>query len=185
MQLKRFKYEVGGVTKDTAPLRIEPGESLILPIFAEASDTVLIHQQFRVAYVIYHHGVTPHSGHYQVALCSTRGGSAVTAWHFYICNDNCVPRLAQPADLRDIHHNGYLIGLVRDVPEQGALIPQSCRAASSRVPFRSEGSGTIGFSRIWSCKASSKDVQRPVNVLLSCPLLIIPCFSDSSFDACI
>ena len=116
VQLNRFKRDVGGISKDTAPLRIEPGESLILPIFAEASDTVLIHQQFRVAYVIYHHGVTPHSGHYQAALCSARGGSAVTAWHFYICNDNCAPRLAQPADLRDIHHNGYLIGLVRDIP---------------------------------------------------------------------
>ena len=88
VQLRRFKHDVGGITKGTAPLRIEPGESLILPIFAEASDTVLIHQQFRVAYVIYHHGVTPHSGHYQVAFCSARGGSAVTAWHFYICNDN-------------------------------------------------------------------------------------------------
>ena len=117
LQLKRFHRDSGSVVKNTAPLRIEPGESLILPLFAAASDTELIHQQFRVAYVIYHHGPTPHSGHYQVALSSVRGGSAVTAWHFYVCNDNCVPRLAKPADLRDIHHNGYLVGLVRDVPE--------------------------------------------------------------------
>ena len=86
-----------------------------MPIF-EASNAVTVrHRQFRVAFVVYHHGLTPTAGHYQAALSTTAGSTATASWHFQICNDDCPPRNARPADLRDIQRLGYLVGLVRDI----------------------------------------------------------------------
>ena len=84
----------------------------MLPCFSEADSVELHHRQFRVAYVIYHHGEVTTSGHYQAALCFPVDPLA-TSWQFYICNDGTEPRCAAAADLRDILHNAYLVGLVR------------------------------------------------------------------------
>ena len=115
LQLERYGLTDGRPCKNTTPIPIQPGEPVVLPVFDNGHDTELSHLTFRVAYVIYHHGTTTNSGHYQLALCHTKGGASRVQWQFYVCNDNCLPRSARPSDLRDIQGSGYLVGLVRDV----------------------------------------------------------------------
>ena len=69
---------------------------------------------YMVAFVIYHLGNDPTSGHYRAAL-STPGTSLgfSTGWKFRIFDDSQAPRLATAADFADISTNAYLIGLVR------------------------------------------------------------------------
>ena len=114
LQLERYGILEGRPSKNSNAVPIQPGESVVLPVFATNHDTELSHMSFRVAYVIYHRGQSTQSGHYQTALCFPRGGTSCASWQFHICNDDCTPRLAKPSDLRDIHCNGYLVGLVWD-----------------------------------------------------------------------
>ena len=113
LQLKRYRNALGVTHKCSDPIAILPGDSLILPVFADSASTTLSHRQFRVAYVIFHHGQTTTSGHYQTALSVPTGPTADSEWQFYICDDGKMPRRAASADLRDIKHNAYLVGLIR------------------------------------------------------------------------
>ena len=112
LQLKRYTRVHDRPGKNKDPVSIQPGRPLVLPCFSETDSVALQHRMFRVAYVIYHHGDVTTSGHYQAALCFLTDHSA-SAWQFYICNDGTEPRCAAAADLRDILHNAYIIGLVR------------------------------------------------------------------------
>ena len=111
LQLKRYTRAGDRAAKNTTPVLIRPGDALVMPCFAAPGSIELQHRQFRVAFVI-HHGEQTTSGHYQTAL-SCPLDSLASAWQFYICNDGTEPRCAASADLRDILHNAYLVGLVR------------------------------------------------------------------------
>ena len=113
LQLKRYSNPEGVPTKNSAPVFVQPGEPLAVPVFASPDSLELLHRQFRVAFVIYHHGVSPHGGHYQAALSMPLNSNLDGEWQFYICDDGIVPKRAASADLHDILHNAYLIGLVR------------------------------------------------------------------------
>ena len=112
-QLKRYHHSFGVTHKSQDPIAILPGDPLILPVFADSASTDLLHRQFRVAYVIFHHGQTTTSGHYGAALSVPLGPTADSEWQFQICNDGRVPRCAAPADSRDIKHNACLVGWIR------------------------------------------------------------------------
>ncbi|CAE7313235.1 unnamed protein product, partial [Symbiodinium microadriaticum] len=113
LQLKRYSSPEGVPAKNSAPVLVQPGEALAVPVFAVQDSLDLLSRQFRVAFVIYHHGVSPHGGHYQAALSMSSTSDLTGEWQFYICDDGIVPKRAASADLKDILHNAYLIGLVR------------------------------------------------------------------------
>ena len=113
LQLKRYSSPGGVPTKNPAPVHVKPGEALAVPVFAVPDSLELLSRQFRVAFVIYHHGISPYGGHYQAALSMPSTQDLAGEWQFYVCNDGIVPKRAASAELNDILHNAYLIGLVR------------------------------------------------------------------------
>ena len=103
-------FQVGRYTanadKNRAVLRIRPGDSVAVPIFAEPSGTCTRHETFRVVVIVYHLGDRVTSGHYLALLGRPKG----SGWECVVCDDNRSPRRAKKADLDLVD---YLLGLVR------------------------------------------------------------------------
>ena len=110
---KRYASPGGLRCKDLSPIFIRPGAALALPVFADSASVDLQHRQFRVAYVVYHLGAVTTAGHYKVALSVPSGLGGHSEWQFQICDDGQVPKRAAPANLQEILHNAYLVGLIR------------------------------------------------------------------------
>ncbi|CAE7346734.1 unnamed protein product [Symbiodinium sp. CCMP2592] len=106
LQLCRYSEDAG---KNRSPIPLLPGARLTLPIFEGEGGTDTREETFIIAWVIFHLGEVPTSGHYQAALSVPNK----QRWEFYICNDNASPRKAKKEDHDTIAANGYLIGLLR------------------------------------------------------------------------
>ena len=106
-------FQVGRYTanadKNRAVLRIRPGDSVAVPIFAEPSGTCTRHETFRVVVKVYHLGDRVTGGHYLALLGRPKG----SGWEYVVCDDNRPPRRAKKADLDLVDSNCYLLGLVR------------------------------------------------------------------------
>ena len=103
--------------KNQCCIDIQPGASVGMPVFCASGDVGVDTRRiaYRVVFIVFHLGLTVHSGHYQTALCvPTARDSGESAWGFKICNDNRQPRAASPRDLRTLAANSYLIGLLRE-----------------------------------------------------------------------
>ena len=95
--------------KNRDKLRVRPGDSVAVPIFAEHSCTSLRHETFIVVAIVYHLGETVTSGHYLALL----GLPTAAGWDYFVCDDNKAPRKARAADLDLVDSNCYLLGLMR------------------------------------------------------------------------
>ncbi|CAE7793397.1 unnamed protein product [Symbiodinium sp. CCMP2592] len=113
IQLMRYAVGDAQPAKDSRHVHIAPGQSVALPIFQDSEGTTVVCQTFVIAFVVYHHGNTVHSGHYQTALCVPHLEGSGTQWKFIICNDNVHPREVNAGDIQDIARNAYLVGLLR------------------------------------------------------------------------
>ena len=115
LQLHRFALDGNGsVTKQGSSIDIRPGQTVAVPVFNAATSTETVMISCRIAFVVYHLGDTPYTGHYQVALVVPgRCLGFSDGWKFVICNDSCKPRLATASDVRLIKCNSYLVGLYR------------------------------------------------------------------------
>ena len=114
VQLARYSRDG---QKNQCCIDIQPGASVGMPVFCASGDVGVDTRRiaYRVVFIVFHLGLTVHSGHYQTALCvPTAGDSGESAWGFKICNDNRQPRAASPRDLRTLAANSYLIGLLRE-----------------------------------------------------------------------
>ena len=98
-------FQVGRYTanadKNRAALRIRPGDSVAVPIFAEPSGTCTRHETFRVVVIVYHLGDRVTSGHYLALLGRPKG----SGWEYVVCDDNRAPRRAKKADLDLVDSN--------------------------------------------------------------------------------
>ena len=98
-------FQVGRYTanadKNRAVLRIRPGDSVAVPIFAEPSGTCTRHETFRVVVIVYHLGDRVTSGHYLALLGRPKG----SGWEYVVCDDNRAPRRAKKADLDLVESN--------------------------------------------------------------------------------
>ena len=94
--------------KNRDKLRVRPGDSVAVPIFAEHSCTSLRHETFIVVAMVYHLGETGTSGHYLALL----GLPTAAGWDYFVCDDNKAPRKARAADLDLVDSNCYLLGLM-------------------------------------------------------------------------
>ena len=85
--------------KNRVHIDVQPGASVSMPVFC-ADDSFGVDTRriaYRVVFIVFHLGLTVHSGHYQTAVCvPTVGGHGGRSWSFQICNDNRLPRLASP-----------------------------------------------------------------------------------------
>ena len=106
LQLGRYANHHAKI-RDT--LRVRPGDSVAVPIFAEHSCTSLRHETFTVVALVYHLGETVTSGHYLALL----GLPRATGWDYLVCDDNKAPRKARAVDLDLVDSNCYLLGLMR------------------------------------------------------------------------
>ena len=106
LQLGRYANHHAKI-RDT--LRVRPGDSVAVPIFAEHSCTSLRHETFTVVALVYHLGETVTSGHYLALL----GLPRATGWDYLVCDDNKTPRKARAVDLDLVDSNCYLLGLMR------------------------------------------------------------------------
>ena len=115
LQLHRFTRDYAdGIHKLDARVVIKPGQEVAVPVFSHPGSTTTAMINCRVAFVVYHLGATPHTGHYQTALSVPgRCLGFSDGWKFMICNDSTKPRLASASDIHAIEHNGYPIGLYR------------------------------------------------------------------------
>ena len=114
VQLARYSRDG---RKNQCSIDIQPGASVCMPVFCASEDVGIDTRRiaYRVVFIVFHLGLTAHSGHYQTAICvPTAGERGECTWGFQICNDNRLPRLASPRDLKTVATNSYLIGLLRE-----------------------------------------------------------------------
>ena len=98
-----------GLSKNRQMLRVRPGDSVAVPVFAADGGLDTRHESFQIAAIVYHLGDSPTSGHYITLVgCPNEG-----RWDYFVCDDNKSPRKARPRDLNDVDHNAYLLGVMR------------------------------------------------------------------------
>ena len=99
-----------GLCKNRQMLRVRPGDSVAVPMFAADGGLETRHESFQIAAIVYHLGDSPTSGHYLTLVGCPNDGR----WDYFVCDDNKSPRKARPRDLNDVDHNAYLLGVMRE-----------------------------------------------------------------------
>lgn len=112
LRLVRYGFDQGEAYKNRAPVYVQPGETVAMPVFEGAEGLSVRHEAFRVVFQLFHIGERVDSGHYQCAI-SVPDSNMQSRQRFYICNDNTTPKRATPRDLTQVATNSYLIGLIR------------------------------------------------------------------------
>ena len=95
--------------KDMRKILIVPGDVVAVPVFTDDGSACTRLEPFRVVAVISHRGQRVTSGHYQTLLSVPNAEQ----WTPYLCDDNKPPKVATKKDLEFVHHNAYLVGLLR------------------------------------------------------------------------
>ncbi|CAE7712927.1 unnamed protein product [Symbiodinium sp. CCMP2592] len=120
LQLNRYDNVAGLSLKDDSLVTVEPGAVILIPAFVAAEGIEVEMRRYVIAFVIFHVGENVDCGHYQAALCipthshlTASAAAADTHWEYRVCDDRRKPRQARQADLHCIHHNTYLVGLLR------------------------------------------------------------------------
>ena len=83
-RIVRYGFRAVAV-KNRCSIKVEPGEAVAVPIFADADSTEVRHESFRVGFVIFHVGDQVDQGHYQAAIAVPSQSS------YWICDDSKPP----------------------------------------------------------------------------------------------
>ena len=111
VRIVRYGFRTVAV-KNRCIIKVEPGEAVAVPIFADADSTEVRHESFRVGFIIFHVGDQVDQGHYQTAI-AVPAAHMELPWHYWICDDNKPPRRATHRDRALLDRNAYIVGLVR------------------------------------------------------------------------
>ena len=113
VRIVRYGFRTVAV-KNRCIIKVEPGEAVAVPIFADADSTEVRHESFRVGFVIFHVGDQVDQGHYQTAI-AVPADSTRHSWSYWNCDENRPPRRATQRDSALLDRNAYIVGLDRAV----------------------------------------------------------------------